>query len=69
MSYNGKLDFGLLGDYDAMPDIEEFADHLAASLDELVQAARQANPPAKAKPKKRSDNGKPAKSRKKPASA
>ena len=28
MSYNGKLDFGLLGDYDAMPDIDEFADHL-----------------------------------------
>ena len=85
MSYNGKLDFGLLGDYDAMSDIEEFADHLRASLDELVQAARKANPPAKAKPKpkKRSNNGKKdsagtpnasnrhqaAKSRKKPASA
>ncbi len=23
MSYNGRLDFGLLGDYDAMPDIED----------------------------------------------
>ncbi|MGH2782505.1 MAG: WS/DGAT/MGAT family O-acyltransferase, partial [Thermoleophilaceae bacterium] len=24
MSYNGKVDFGLLGDYDAMPDLEDF---------------------------------------------
>ena len=23
MSYNGGMDFGLLGDYDAMPDLEE----------------------------------------------
>ena len=51
MSYNGKLDFGLLGDYDAMADIEEFAGHLAASLEELVQAAKKANPPPKAKPR------------------
>jgi len=40
MSYNGALDFGLLGDYDAMPDIAEFGDALAASLAELVDAAR-----------------------------
>ena len=25
MSYNGGMDFGLLGDYDAMPDLDEFA--------------------------------------------
>jgi hypothetical protein len=40
MSYNGAIDFGLLGDYDAMPDITEFGDALAASLAELVSAAR-----------------------------
>jgi WS/DGAT/MGAT family acyltransferase len=40
MSYNGAIDFGLLGDYDAMPDIAEFGDALAASLAELVDAAR-----------------------------
>ncbi len=40
MSYNGALDFGLLGDYDAMPDIAEFGDALSASLAELVDAAR-----------------------------
>ena len=26
MSYNGSMDFGLLGDYDAMHDLEEFGD-------------------------------------------
>ena len=26
MSYNGKVDFGLLADYDAMPDIDAFAE-------------------------------------------
>lgn len=51
MSYNGKLTFGLLGDYDGMADIEEFGDHLDASLEELVAAARAANPPKKAKTK------------------
>ncbi len=39
MSYNGKLDFGLLGDYDAMPDLEELAGFLEESLAELVSAA------------------------------
>jgi WS/DGAT/MGAT family acyltransferase len=40
MSYNGALDFGILGDYDALPDIADFGDALAASLAELVDAAR-----------------------------
>ena len=28
MSYNGRMDFGLLGDYDALPDLEELGDAL-----------------------------------------
>jgi diacylglycerol O-acyltransferase / wax synthase len=40
MSYNGKVDFGLLADYDAMPDLEEFAEMLEDSLAELLEAAR-----------------------------
>jgi diacylglycerol O-acyltransferase len=40
MSYNGKVDFGLLADYDAMPDLEEFAEMLEESLAELLEAAR-----------------------------
>ena len=39
MSYNGRMDFGLLGDYDAMPDIEELGDALRESLAELLEAA------------------------------
>ena len=39
MSYNGNLVFGLLGDYDAMPDLDELAGHFQASLDELKRAA------------------------------
>ena len=39
MSYDGRLGFGLLGDYDAMPDLEELADDLRAAIDELSRAA------------------------------
>jgi diacylglycerol O-acyltransferase len=39
MSYNGKLDFGLLGDYDAVPDLEKMAGFFQESLDELLSAA------------------------------
>jgi diacylglycerol O-acyltransferase / wax synthase len=42
MSYNGKVDFGLLADYDALPDLDSFADHLEESLAELLAAARKA---------------------------
>ncbi len=42
MSYNGKVDFGLLADYDAMPDVESFARHLEDSLAELLEAASAA---------------------------
>jgi WS/DGAT/MGAT family acyltransferase len=41
MSYNGRLDFGLLADYDAMPDIDDFALFLEDSLVELLEAARR----------------------------
>jgi diacylglycerol O-acyltransferase len=39
MSYNGKVGFGLLADYDSMEDIEVLADALNASLAELEEAA------------------------------
>jgi diacylglycerol O-acyltransferase len=39
MSYNGKLNFGLLGDFDAMPDLEVIAGGINSSLDELRVAA------------------------------
>jgi WS/DGAT/MGAT family acyltransferase len=39
MSYNGGIDFGLLGDYDAMEDIEMIATGLNESLGDLLAAA------------------------------
>jgi ribose 5-phosphate isomerase RpiB len=39
MSYNGEINFGLIGDYDSMPDLEDFAHHVAASLEELAETA------------------------------
>ena len=41
MSYNGGIDFGLLGDYDAMPDLDEFGRDLEVALEELVVAAKK----------------------------
>jgi diacylglycerol O-acyltransferase len=39
MSYNGTINFGLVGDYDLMPDLEELAGDLQAALRELAGAA------------------------------
>jgi len=41
MSYNGKMNFGLLADYDALPDLEVIQQGIENSLDELLQAARR----------------------------
>jgi WS/DGAT/MGAT family acyltransferase len=39
MSYDGQVNFGLIGDYDGMPDLEDLARDLEASIGELVEAA------------------------------
>ena len=55
MSYNGGIDFGLLGDYDALPDIDVIAEGLTVALDELLAAARgKPVKPAKAPPSRSS---------------
>jgi hypothetical protein len=46
MSYNGKVGFGLLADYDSMEDVEEIASGINDSLAELEQAAAAAAPAA-----------------------
>jgi len=46
MSYNGRLDFGLLGDYDAMADIDDLALFLEDSLVALLEVARRRAKPA-----------------------
>ena len=40
-SYNGKLSFGLLGDYDSLDDLDLVRDGLEQSLRELVERARR----------------------------
>jgi WS/DGAT/MGAT family acyltransferase len=40
MSYNGQMNFGLLADYDAVPDLEYIAEGLQESLVDLVELAR-----------------------------
>jgi diacylglycerol O-acyltransferase / wax synthase len=46
MSYNGKVGFGLLADYDSMEDVEEIAFGINDSLAELERAATEAAPAA-----------------------
>ena len=48
MSYNGKLNFGLLADYDALPDLDVIQQGIVDSLEELKRAARAQGEAAKA---------------------
>ena len=41
MSYNGQMNFGLLGDYDGLPDIDKISDNIASELATLVTLARE----------------------------
>jgi diacylglycerol O-acyltransferase / wax synthase len=50
MSYDGRLGFGLLGDYDAMPDLEQLAADLEAAIAALSRAAGVRPPPKARKP-------------------
>jgi len=43
ISYNGQIEFGLLGDYDALPDIDVLADGIADTVAEMLAQAREAN--------------------------
>jgi len=45
MSYNGTINFGLSGDYDALADLETLADELRSTIDELAAAAGGAGTP------------------------
>jgi WS/DGAT/MGAT family acyltransferase len=41
MSYNGRMNFGQLADYDALPDVERIGENIEAALAELVLLARR----------------------------
>ena len=77
MSYNGHLGFGLLGDYDALPELEAIADDLKWAIASLYRAAGLA-PKAKRSQRKQPrrsptapprDQRFPTRSARKPASA
>lgn len=42
MSYNGEMNFGLLGDFDALPDTDSIGELIAMELSALVGLAREA---------------------------
>ena len=44
-SYNGKMSFGLLGDFDALEDIDVVQEGVERSLRELVEAAGDSDRP------------------------
>ena len=50
MSYNGRLDFGLLGDFDAMADIEDLGLYIEDAVVELLEEARRRAKPAPTTP-------------------
>jgi hypothetical protein len=39
MSYDGNLGFGLLGDYDALSDLDDLAEDLESGIADLARAA------------------------------
>ena len=57
MSYNGQVNFGLIGDYDAMADLDSFALDLEAATEETVatrlRRSRSAARPARRRPPQR----------------
>jgi WS/DGAT/MGAT family acyltransferase len=69
MSYNGQMNFGLLGDYDALPDLDRIAEGIQASLAELLALARRRTGDGKgASPRNgKSPNGARATSSRRPA--
>ena len=53
MSYNGQIHFGLIGDYDAMADLDSLALDLEAAIADLSAAApKRKRPKARRAPKK-----------------
>ena len=63
LSYNGTINFGLVGDFDLLDDIEDLADDMLAALRDLAGAAgvKLTTPPGRARRKRaqRSNGHKP----------
>jgi diacylglycerol O-acyltransferase / wax synthase len=57
MSYDGQIDFGLVGDYDAMSDLDSFALDLGGATAEIVAATPGAAGDSEASARTRTRNG------------
>ncbi len=60
MSYNGKIDFGLLGDYDSMEDILLISEGIEAEIKQLLEAAEESEKSDKKRAPKGTRGRKPA---------
>jgi hypothetical protein len=54
MSYNGRMNYGLVGDYDALADLDDLPADFDAALAELADAAGVtiSGPPAPRRPRR-----------------
>ena len=52
MSYDGKVGFGLLADYDALPDLDVVAEGIEASLARLLELATTSPSPSSEPPRR-----------------
>jgi WS/DGAT/MGAT family acyltransferase len=59
MSYDGRIEYGLLGDYDALPDIDVIAEGIEDALAELLETARSKQAAAANGGKARADSDSP----------
>jgi len=57
MSYNGQVNFGLIGDYDAMADLDSFALDLEAATQEVIDTVPAMKRAKKGKTAAASANG------------
>jgi hypothetical protein len=57
MSYDGQVDFGLVGDYDAMADLDSFALDLEGAMAEIVASAPKPRRKAKGTAGAKARNG------------
>ncbi len=58
MSYAGEMNFGLLGDFDALPDIDSLGESIKAELAELVELAKEKQAAARQTPTQRTTKDK-----------
>jgi diacylglycerol O-acyltransferase len=57
MSYDGEVDFGLIGDYDAMADLDSFALDLEGAIDEIADTLPDSGGKAQRTTRSRARNG------------